>query len=290
MSTFWFEKIDGVTRWVNRWFLTITMALSLNQTLCDLDAVPSLLESVRLRSPSGRWLLQAEELASKATNALEKLAVHYEEKGTGEPYKVPEEFSHLKLFDKHLELLMGAEYLNKLFMDNLADLEMVELLLPLVDPSANNNEAFYYASQSGYVAVVDRLLADTRVDPSANHNEAVFIASHNGYVAVVDRLLQALCVDPSAANNRALCSAVYYGHLAVVERLLADERVNPSAEDNYAIRWASSRGHLAIVKRLLADERVDPTACDNQAIKWASMNDRLDVVELLKARGCVLPA
>jgi len=278
------------------------MALSLNQTLCDLDAVPSLLESVRLRSPSGRWLLQAEELASKATNALEKLAVHYEEKGTGEPYKVPEEFSHLKLFDKHLELLMGTEDLNKLFMDNLADLEMVELLLPLVDPSANKNEALYIASKSGYVAVVDRLLQDLRVDPSANHNEAVFIASHNGYVAVVDRLIQArdasgrLCdrpcmrVDPSAANNRALSSAVYYGHLAVVERLLADERVNPSAENNHAIRWASSRGHLAIVKRLLADERVDPTACDNQAIKWASMNDRLDVVELLKARGCVLPA
>jgi hypothetical protein len=281
---------------------TVIMALSLYQTLCDLDAVPSLLESIRLRSPSGRWFLLAEELASKATHALEKFAVHYEEKGEGEPYKVPEEFSHLKLFDKHLELLMGAEDLNKLFMDNLADLEMVELLLPLVDPSANNNEAFYIASQSGYVAVVDRLLQDLRVDPSANHNEAVFIASHNGYVAVVDRLLQArdasgrLCdrpcmrVDPSAANNRALSSAVYYGHLAVVERLLADERVNPSAEDNHAIRWASSRGHLAIVKRLLADERVDPTACDNQAIKWASMNDRLDVVELLKARGCVLPA
>lgn len=91
------------------------MALALNQTLCDLDRIPSILESIRLRCPNGKWLSQAEQWASKATQALEKLTVHYEdEESEGEVYEDPKEFRCLRLLDNHLELLMGSENLQVL--------------------------------------------------------------------------------------------------------------------------------------------------------------------------------
>jgi surface antigen len=266
------------------------MALSLSQTLRDLDTVPALLESIRPRSHECFWFLQAEEWASKATQALEKLTVHYEdEKEADEAYKEPEFFRLLKLLDKHLELLMGTEDLQGLFKEKLDGLEMVELLLPFVDPSAEDNYAIRWASQNGHLAVVERLLKDERVDSSANDNHAIRSSSEKGYVAVVERLLQDERVDPSAEDNYAIKMASRNGHVAVVERLLADKRVDPSAENNYAIRWASERGHLAVVERLLADERVDPSAENNFAIQCASEKGHLAVVELLKAHGCVLP-
>jgi ankyrin repeat protein len=189
---------------------------------------------------------------------LEQLAVLYEENDKSEEaYKEPKEFRFLRMLDKHLELLMGNEDLQSLFKENLDDLEMVELLLSFVDPSADTNYAIRWASNNGYIAVVERLLADERVDPSALNNYAIQFAAKNGHVAVVERLLQ-------------------------------DERVDPSAANNYAIRWASQNGHLAVVEKLLQDERVDPTAGNNYAIKWASLNGHLAVVELLKAHGCVI--
>jgi len=108
-------------------FVKVTvMALSLSQALRDLDTVPSLLESIRLRFPSGKFFLKAEELTSKATQALEKLAVHYEdEKNDKDAYKEPKELRCLRLLDKHLELLMGTEDLQKLFKDKWDDPEMV---------------------------------------------------------------------------------------------------------------------------------------------------------------------
>jgi len=300
----------------------MALSLSLSQALRDLDTVPALLESIRSRSHECFWFLQAEEWASKATQALEQLAVHYEdeEKSEDESYKEPTEFCLLKLLDKHLELLMGTEDLQGLFKEKLDDPEMVELLLPFIDPSAENNYAIRVASENGHLAVVNRLLADERVDPSADNNFAIRWASENGHLAVVNRLLQDERVDPSALDNNAIQWASHNGHLAVVERLLADERVDPSADNNYAIGWASYNGHLAVVERLLADERVDPSANDNKAIKWASFyghvavvnrllqdervdpsagnncaiggaskNGHIAVVELLKAHGCVLP-
>ena len=47
-----------------------------------------------------------------------------------------------------------------------------------------------WASQNGYIAVVERLLQDRRVDPSAYNNEAIHLASKFGHVAIANRLLQ----------------------------------------------------------------------------------------------------
>ena len=101
--------------------------------------------------------------------------------------------------------------------------------------------------------LVDLLLLDESVDPSFNNNSAIRYASNYGYIAVVDRLLQEKKrVDPSADNNYAICWASNNGHIAVVDRLLQDVRgrVDPSAGDNSAIRLASYNGHIAVVDRL----------------------------------------
>jgi len=287
-------------------FVKVTvMALSLSQTLRDLDEIPSLIESIRLRSNESRWCSQAEEWASKATLALETLAIKFEDEKSEETYKEPEVFRCLKLLDTHLEFLMGSEDLQKLFMGDLDNPEMVILLLSFdlpclrIDPSANDNYVFRHASSNGNVEVVERLLADRdasgrlRVDPSANKNEAICNASRFGHLAVVDRLLShrdasgRLSVDPSARNNEAIRHASINGHVAVVERLLLDPRVDPSAYANSAIRWASYYGHVAVVDRLLSHRdasgrlSVDPSAGDNQAVKWASEGGHLAVVERL---------
>ena len=301
-------------------FLAV-MAISLSLTLSDLDSVPTLLESIRLRcqsSSESKWLLWAEEWASKATQTLEQLAVHYEdEENVKETYKEPGVFRSLRLLETHLELLMGTEDLQKLFMTTIYNLlhpgmvdlnsemvkfnyEMLELLLPMVDPSADGNYAFRLASGYNCVAIIELLLAarddsgSLCVDPAALNNKAIRFASQNGYEAVVASLLAAhddsgrLRVDPSALENYAIRWASYHGNLAVVNRLLQDERVDPSADNNFAIRHASINGHLAIVKRLLSDRdasgglRVDPSAKNNEAIRFALENRFMDVVKVLK--------
>ena len=75
------------------------------------------------------------------------------------------------------------------------------------------------------MAVVALLLAARddsgrlRVDPSALDNAAIQAASFNGHVAVVERLLRDSRVDPSARNNEALRLASSYGHKEIVALL-----------------------------------------------------------------------
>jgi hypothetical protein len=156
-----------------------------------------------------------------------------------------------------------------------------------VDPSIGRNYAIRAASGFGNLAVVDRLLQDSRVDPSDFYNDAIIIASKNSHLAVVERLLQEPIergIDPTADSNNAIRMASHDGRLAVVDRLLQDSRVDPSDEDNYAIRMASRYGNLAVDSatawrnnRLLQDTRVDPSDEDNEAIRMASRNGHLAV-------------
>jgi ankyrin repeat protein len=237
---------------------------ALAQTLAELDALTTLSEALKER---------IDAQVAKARVSLERMAVALEDE-EGE-FKEPKELKELKMLEaielnqlNHISIfhiLLNHNLIQKKFIENINNLEIVDKLLPFVDPSAGNNKAIRESSEKGCVAVVDRLLADPRVDPSVDINCAIRVASQKG-------------------------------HLAVVTRLLQDERVNPSVDNNSAIRWASFNGHVAVVDRLLqardASGRlcVDPSAKDNEAIRWASANGHVAVVELLKAHGCVLPA
>ena len=134
--------------------------------------------------------------------------------------------------------------------------------------TVNNNYAIRWASQCGYLSVVELLLKDKRVNPSADDNFAIQSASENGHLLVVERLLEDNEVDPSARDNLAIQVASCDGHLSIVERLLKDKRVDPSTVDNLAIRSAFGRGHLSIVKRLLKDKRVRSKLSNTEKHKY----------------------
>lgn len=258
---------------------------ALAHALCDLDKVPTLLESIRIRTTTEcQWLLQAEKWGSKAIQELEQLAVHYET--NDEAYKEPKHFMLLKALEKNLDAVVGTSDLSNLFFESIDNIEMVELLLPFVDPSAEGNKAIWLAVENGNVAVVDRLLEDPRVDPSAEGNNTICLAADYGNLAMVDRLLADPRVDPSAECNEAICVAAEEGHMAIVDRLLADPRFDPSRKYNRAIVRASYYGHTAVVKRLLEDPHIDPEISDNQAIRNASCNGHYAIVKLLAAYGC----
>jgi len=106
------------------------------------------------------------------------------------------------------------------------DLEKVKLLLPISDPSEDNNYAIRYASHMGYIEIVKLLLSDPRVNPSTFNNEAIRWASINGHNEVIKLLLSDPRVDPSAGDNHAIRSASRIGNTEVVKLLLSDPRVN----------------------------------------------------------------
>ncbi|KAJ3319018.1 hypothetical protein HDV06_006770 [Boothiomyces sp. JEL0866] len=160
--------------------------------------------------------------------------------------------------------------------------EIVRMLLPLVDPTYNGNEAFRSACMKGYLQIVELMLGDPRIDPSDCNNEAIRRASYCGHFKIVALLLRNPKVDPSAKSNKAFRDAATNGKLAVVRLLLKDSRVDPSDYDNEAIRLASFYGRTAVVKELLKDSRIDPGASNNDAIKKAAYRGNYDVFELLK--------
>jgi hypothetical protein len=149
-----------------------------------------------------------------------------------------------------------------------------------VDPAADINFAFTFASASGHLAVVKLLLADKRVDPTAHEHYAIRYASKNWRIKVV-KLLSDERVDPAMNTNMAIRYASREGHMHVVSLMLADECVDSPGQKNGAIRWASRRERVDIVERLLADQRVDPVAKSNYAIRHASQNRHLKIEKLL---------
>jgi len=76
-------------------------------------------------------------------------------------------------------------------------------------------------------------------------------------LAVVDRLLQDTRVDVALGGSLGITWASRHGFMAVVDRLMQDPRVDSGRNDNIALYWATKLGHLAVADRLLRDRRVD---------------------------------
>jgi hypothetical protein len=169
---------------------------------------------------------------------------------------------------------------------------IVQLLLAdsRVDPSVDEDDAIKLASARGHDSVVKLLLADPRVDPAADSSEAIRNASFNGHASVVELLLADPRVDPAADSNMAMRYAIFKDHSSVVKLLLADPRVDPSANHNEAIRNASAGGHASVVELLLTDSRIDPAAENNYAIRFASYGGHFSIVDLLLADPRVDPS
>ena len=119
----------------------------------------------------------------------------------------------------------------------------------------------------------------------------MFFASQNGYVEIVNALL-AQNADVNAANNSgttALSMASHNGHLSVVQALLA----HPNIEVNKAytvtgatpLFLASRKGHAAVIKALLAQKaEIDKTNNNGYSIaNCASKGPPRNIHALLQA-------
>lgn len=143
-----------------------------------------------------------------------------------------------------------------------------------------------WASETGNLEVVKKLLNNARIDPSCNGNLSIRVASENGHWKIVKLLLQDGRVDPGSKNNYAIKFASENGHTEVVRLLLKNQRVDPSAGcfldgGDYPIGFASANGHTEIVRILLEDSTVNPSICNNFALRHACKNGHIEVVKLL---------
>ena len=171
-------------------------------------------------------------------------------------------------------------------------LDIVKLLLPHVDASADDNYAIEFASRNGHTEVVKMLLKCDKVDASDHNNAAILWASHNGHTEIVKMLLKCDKVDASDQNNYTIIWACNNGHTEIVKLLLECDKVDVTAQNNLAIIYASQNGHTEVVKllldwrrsktigqRQLKDDKVD--AKNNCAIICASENGHTEIVKLL---------
>ena len=145
---------------------------------------------------------------------------------------------------------------------------------------AEVNAALIHASATGDIEGVDELLREG-ADVRADGNAALKWASRSGHVAVVYRLLQVPGMsvhDVVAQDNYALKTASENGHAAVVDRLLQVQGITADdvrAEDNFALKSARRNGHAAVVN-LLSDAL--------REIEWASRNETALQVQMRQMR------
>jgi len=146
----------------------------------------------------------------------------------------------------------------------------------------------FYASQQGYLELVESMLDNVKVNIHVDHDHALRDGAKYGQLAVVKLLLNR-GADVHANNDKALISAVKYSHrlhheddaLAVVELLLA-QGADLHVNDDEALRIASSNGQLAMVA-LLLNRGANLHAHDDDALICAAGNGQIAMVELLLA-------
>ena len=126
-----------------------------------------------------------------------------------------------------------------------------------VDPTDQDNLAIRLASFNGHVSTVDALLDDQRANPVEALVEAIANdeLSEDARLAVVARLLQDTRVNPGENGSIALRKASEKGDEEMVALLLQYDRVDPCAHDNEAIIKARKNGHDKVVRMLLNDQR-----------------------------------
>lgn len=131
-------------------------------------------------------------------------------------------------------------------------LEVVQMLLPLVDPGYDESVALRLAAANGHMDVVRELIPVS--DVSALKSLALQRAAGGGHADVVRALLP--YSDARACDSMSLCWAAGHGDIGLVRTLIPLSDVTPRA-----IRWARDQGHEEVVRELEAarKERGQPS-------------------------------
>lgn len=134
-------------------------------------------------------------------------------------------------------------------------------------------EKFYTAVETNDLNKVEQMLG--LLDPSRDQSLALRLAAQGGHLDMV-RLLLPLS-DPTAKDSTAVALAAEKGYLEIV-KILADVS-DVSASDWYAFREAAGNGHTHVVEWLLP---LCPDDAKTAAITAASMGNNFDTVDFLK--------
>ena len=146
-------------------------------------------------------------------------------------------------------------------------IEIVQLLLTVDDPTADDCEVLFLASNAGYSDIVELLMADPRItskDSDYLSDNLLYIAASGGFTDIVKALLKLPQVDPSFENNQAIYWACTKNLPTIVRMLIADPRVNPADRNNMAFLNAINFGRREILEILSEDPRVQAAATQAQ--------------------------
>jgi len=251
------------------------------------ERVRTLLESIRLQATAASTADRMElatRVAQQAIFELETRAVEVDGLLEACDFTPPNRFASpslatLEAIDRLFTQQWDQDLLGMAAQEG--DVAVVDLMIQAgVDPSTKGNWAIRYASESGHLPVVNRLLQDKRLDTSACA-DAFRDASTQGHMSIVNRLLQDERMDPSAQKNWPIQWASRHGHLSIVDHLLRDRRVDPSANGNNALLVAAEHGQLAVVDRLLQDERVSPERLDFWFLRMLQLRGFKSIVDRL---------
>lgn len=128
--------------------------------------------------------------------------------------------------------------------------DIVQLLIPVSDPKANNSEALRFAAEFGHAAVVEVLIPVS--DPKAADSQAFMKAVHNGHQKCIDLLISVS--DPQVNNNEILVFAARTGQTSLLKQLIP---VCDPTKTNYALAWAARNGHIECIKLLIPVSNCD---------------------------------
>jgi ankyrin repeat protein len=179
---------------------------------------------------------------------------------------------------------------------------IVDDLLQTADIDPNQGGAIFLAARKGDWGLVDMLLCDSRIDVNAKSsalNESdgadslLGIAAASGELAMVQRLLRNSKIDPDC--GKPLFKAVAQQRRTVLQALLADERIDINGSNDAGqtvLMLAVAKGQLEIVKCLLGVASIKVNQVDtlgNNALIIAARNDNADMVSILLAREGIDP-
>jgi ankyrin repeat protein len=180
--------------------------------------------------------------------------------------------------------------------------KIVDDLLQTADIDPNQGGAIFLAATKGEWGLVDMLLCDPRIDVNAKSgalngsdggDSLLGIAAASGELAMVQRLLRNSKIDPDC--GKPLFKAVAQQRWAILQALLADDRIdingcNDAGES--VLMLAVAKGQLDIVKCLLEVASIKVNQVDaqgNNALTIAARNGNADIVSSLLAREGIDP-
>lgn len=149
------------------------------------------------------------------------------------------------------------------------------------------------AAGAGHLAIVCRLLVDSRLDPQ-KQQYSWFEAILNDRLEVLEALLSHRALDPNVEQGNALLCAADDLHVGALRLLVQDERVDLRINKDRALKHAAKEGEeealMILVKAILVREPdADHSLLWRRTMKHAAKHDRTAILQWLLEKSGITP-